>query len=169
MRRLFAELSRSSGDLTHRGGGDLLFALDDCLDAPTNGRRWSEALDRLRAASADSFASITGSWLGRNWAGDIREATMDLPGTFDCEVRPPGSFVCLLMTAESEKPARRRFQEIRRIVQRWLPPDWTHADRATTTSLADLFLAQSSIDGTFLALVRTTGDRLYFVARPPEN
>lgn len=169
MSRLVAELSRSSGDVTHRGGQDLLLALDECIDAPTNGHRWSEALDRLMAASADSFASITGSWLARTWAGDIREATVDLPGTFDCEIRPPRSFVCLLMAAESEKPAQRRFQDIRRIVQGWLPSDWTHADRATTTSLAELFLAQSSSNGTFLALVRTTGDRVYFVARPVER
>lgn len=164
--RLFAELSRSRGDVAHQGGQSLMLALEECLEAPTNGRRWRTALDQLMTASADSFSSITGPWLGRTWAGDIREATMDLPGTFDCEIRPPGSFVCLIMAAESERPARRRFEDIRRILQGWLPSDWTQADRETTTSLAELFLAQSSNDGTFLALVRTTGDRVYFVARP---
>jgi hypothetical protein len=167
--RLLAELSRSRGDVAHQGGQSLMLALEECLEAPTNGRRWRTALDQLMAASADSFSSITGPWLGRTWAGDIREATMDLPGTFDCEIRPPGSFVCLLMAAENEKPARRRFEDIRRILQGWLPPDWTQADRETTTSLAELFLAQSGNDGTFLALVRTTGDRVYFVARPADR
>ena len=166
LRRLFVELGKSAGDAIHRGGRDLLLGLEECLDARTDGRRWNDALDRLLVAGADSFASITGPWLGRTWAGDIREATMDLPGTFDCEIRPPGSFVCLIMAAESERPARRRFEDLRRILRGWLPSDWTHANRETTTSLAELFLAQSSSDGTFLALVRTTGDRVYFVARP---
>lgn len=164
--RLLAELAGSRGDATHQGGRSLMLTLEECLDAPTNGRRWRTALDQLMTASADTFASITGPWLGRTWAGDIREATMDLPGTFDCEIRPPGSFVCLLMAADGEQPARRRFEDVRRIVRGWLPADWTHADRETTTNLAELFLAQSGTNGTFLAVVRTTGDRVYFVARP---
>jgi hypothetical protein len=167
--RLFRELERTKGDLTHLGGRELVFMLERCLDARTDAGRWHEALDQLLASSADSFTSITGLWLGQSWAGQIYEATIDLPGTFDCEIRPPRSFVCLLMTAEAEKPARRRFQELRRIVQSWLPSDWTHAERATSTSLAELFLAQSSTNGTFMALVRTTADRLYFVARPADR
>lgn len=165
--RLLAELAASAGDPIHLGGGELLESLDHCLRGRTDSRRWHIALDRLLTASSDGFTSITGGWLGSSWAGDIHEATLDLPGTFDCEIRPPGSFVCLMLAADGEKPAHRRFQELRRIVESWLPPDWTRTDRAVSlASHAELFLAQSGRDGTFLALVRTTGSRVYFVARP---
>jgi len=154
--------------LWHECGHVLLRHLHRTLGTVEDRRRQEIEAD-CYAIQALAESSITGLWLGQSWAGQIHEATIDLPGTFDCEIRPPRSFVCLLMAAEAEKPARRRFQELRRIVQGWLPSDWTHADRATSTSLAELFLAQSSDDGTFMALVRTTADRLYFVARPADR
>ena len=165
--RLFAELAATIGDPTHLGGEELLERLEQCLHNRSDTRSWHEALDRLLLASGDSFASITGTWLGHTWAGEIHEATLDLPGTFDCEIRPPGSFVCLMLAADGEKPAHRRFQELRRVVEGWLTSDWTRTDRAERlASHAELFLAQSASDGTFLALVRTTASRVYFVARP---
>jgi hypothetical protein len=167
MARLLADLGRTAGDATHLGGEELLDSLAQCLHDQNDERRWHTSLDQLMTASADSFQSITGAWLGESWAGTIHEATLDLPGTFSCEIRPPRSFVCLMVAAEDGSPAHRRFVEIRRQVEGWLPADWTSSDRALTTgSQAELFLAQSSSDGTFLALVRTASSRVYFVARP---
>lgn len=167
MAKLLMELGRSAGDAIHLGGEELIQSLEDCQRASGDGRRWRESLDRLLSASADSFRPITGARLGMSWSGAIHEASLDLPGTYDCEIRPPRSFVCLLATAQDERSAHKRFREFKRLVVGWLPADWTSTERPTiTTSQPEVFLAQSSSDGTLLALVRTSARRVYFVARP---
>ena len=167
---LMTELGQSVGDRTHLGGQDLLDALEQCLRERDDGHRWDETLDQVVSASRDRFSSITGAWLGTTWAGEVHESTLDLPGTFDCEIRPPGSLVCLVEAAEDEQGARRRYGEVRKIIENWLPQDWTHDDREPArSSQRELFLAQSSLDGTFLALVRTSASRVYLVARPGDH
>ncbi len=167
--RLLSELGSTSGDAIHLGGEELLQSLEECQRERGDTRRWHQALDQLLSASADSFRSITGAWVGISWAGTVHEATLDLPGTYDCEIRPPRSFVCLLIAAQDERSARKRFKEYKRLVVEWLPADWTQSDRVTSTiSQPELFVAQSSANRTLLALVRTTASRVYFVARPAE-
>ncbi|HXW97257.1 MAG TPA: ImmA/IrrE family metallo-endopeptidase [Gemmatimonadales bacterium] len=161
------EILMSSGDLMHLGGEERLASLDQCLQERDDQHRWRAALDRLLLASRDSFGAITGPWRGESWSGTVHEATLLLPGTFDCEIRPPRAFVCLMMAADEEQASHRRFQAIRHLIGEWLPADWTSSDHPfQATSYAELFVAQSGSDGTFIALARTRGSRVYFVARP---
>ena len=156
----------SRGDATHLGGEQFLRHLQECLDARIDRRRWDAALDHLLTASRDSFATITGEVIEEVPDETLRESTLDLPGTFDCEIRRTGAFVCLIFAATKAKPVEHRFEAIAKILRAWMPSGWVGRERSQPEAdQPRQFLAQDAASGVNLELVMTSANRLYFIFR----
>lgn len=157
------EARQTIGDDIHLGGEARVESLRRCIREGTDRRAWRAALDTLAAASADSFAGLR----GRPFPGDppgVVESLTDVPGTFDCEVRPAG-FACTLFASRQERDVTRRFEHLLDIVRGWLPGTWTSVARGAGSADRREFHAEDSRSGAGLSMVATEG-RITFRFRP---
>jgi hypothetical protein len=164
--QLEREWRDSRGDITHQSGAELVQSFQRCLSVRTDGKRWRPVLDSLLLAARDSFRTITGPLITESAAEQVRESTLDLPGTYDCEIKATGSFFCLVFASREAKPAARRQQDLTRILRDWMGGDWTiseqeMADGAETRRT----LAEHVTTGTIIALSATRSGRVLFLAR----
>lgn len=157
------EARRSRGDAIHLGGQDRVESLRRCLKARTDPRAWEASLDGLAAASADSFAGLRGKAFPGDPVG-VHESLVDLPGTFECEVRD-AVFACAVFAARRAADVRRRFDRLREIIRAWLPATWTSVSRADDAAGRREFHAEDSRTGAGLSLV-AGAEQIAFQFRP---
>ncbi len=157
------EARTTRGDDIHLGGEARVRSLRRCLRAGTDREAWRASLDRLAQASADSFAALRGMAFPGDPAG-VHEALVDVPGTFDCEVRD-AVFACLVFAARRPADVRRRFDRLRRILAEWLPDTWTSVTRADADGTRQELHAEDSRSGAGFSLV-AGADRIAFRFRP---
>ncbi|HSE27069.1 MAG TPA: hypothetical protein VLA95_02475 [Gemmatimonadales bacterium] len=156
-----ARLTR--GDDIHLGGDARVRSLRRCLRIRTDRAAWRTSLDSLAAASADSFAGLRGKAFPGDPVG-VYESLADLPGTFDCEVRDD-VFACVVFAARRGVDVRRRFDQLSRIIQDWLPGTWTSITRGDAADARRELHAEDSRSGAGLSLV-ASADRIAFRFRP---
>jgi hypothetical protein len=165
--RLEREWRDSRGDVTHQSGAELVQSFRTCVGIRTDGRRWRPALDSLLAAARDSFHTITGPPIDESGTEKAHESTLDLPGTYDCEIRASGGFSCLVFASREAGPATRRQRELTRILREWMGTDWTISEREFTEGPETRrTLAEHAASGAMIALSSTRGGRVLFLARP---
>jgi hypothetical protein len=162
------EWKNSEGDVIHQSGEVLLRSLEACLRAKTDRKRWRSVLDSLLAGSRTGFESIAGPLVADGGPDAPRESTLDLPSTFDCEIRQRRSFVCIVFVSRTAKPAERRFNELAKILDEWKPVGWTVTERIEpeTEQPRQHLLTEETTGGT-IALVLHRLNRVYFIYRPP--
>jgi hypothetical protein len=127
--QLEREWKHSRGDLTHQSGQELVRSFRTCLSVRTDPKRWRPVLDSLLVAARDSFHTITGRLITESGSENAHESTLDLPGTYDCEIKSTGTFVCLVFSSREAGPAGRRQQELTRILRDLMGSDWTISER----------------------------------------
>ncbi len=161
------ELRTSPGDANHLGGQDLMRSLAGCLDIKTDARAWAHALDRLEAASADSFRSVQGQNVPDPSAtSGAYESDIDLPGTYDCEITPRRTVRCVIFAARKQQAVEARFRRIERILRDWFSPSWT----AVTSAAGDAGIpgslqAENSRSGAIIILAATNQRQIVFEFR----
>lgn len=161
------EWRNSVGDATHLGGKALLAWWDECAKAKTSARRWRPVLDSLLLASRDSFAGITGPLIREAGAEQAREATLDPPSTYDCEITSTRAYVCLLFASREMGSAENRQEKLERIFREWMGGAWTISEReAAEGTVARQFLAEHVETGTIFLLVLSRPGRIRLLARP---
>lgn len=165
--RLEREWRHARGDLTHQSGAELLQSFRNCLSIRTDPKRWRAALDSLLPAARDSFQRITGPLITESGAEQARESTLDLPGTYDCEITPTGHFSCVVFASRDAEPAARRQQRLVRLLRQWMGADWTIVEQAPTEGRETRrFRAEHATSGAVIVLSSTSGGRVLFLARP---
>lgn len=157
------ELARWPGDATHLGGARLVQSLNGCLDAKTDRRLWSAALDRLMEASRDSFASIRRAPIAGADTIPTYEAAVGPPGTYDCVIKPRGTLLCPLFDGRAERAATARFRAIARILRDWMGNRWTIVER--DSALPELHAMDHAADAQ-ISLVATEHHQIYFIFEP---
>ena len=150
-------------DATHLGGDAHIQSLTRCLEMRTDPKAWAAALDTITRAAQDSFASSSGRVLDSAGTSVVYESAVGTPGTFDCEVSA-GTLRCIVFASRKPRPAMERFEQLTKIVRRWLPVGWTSMARADSTTAARSFLAQDGVTGTLFTLL-VTGNRVYFLVK----
>jgi hypothetical protein len=165
--QLEREWRTSRGDITHQSGTELVQSFQSCLSIRTDARRWRVALDSLLSAARDSFHRITGPLITESGTEKTHESTLDLPGTYDCEIRASGNFFCLVFASREAKPAAHRQEELAHILRDWMGIDWTISERELTEGPETRrFLAEHVASGAIIALSATSSGRVLFLARP---
>ena len=157
------EARATRGDDIHLGGEARVRSLRRCLRVGTDRAAWHASLDGLARASADSFAGLRGKAFPGDPVG-VHESLLDVPGTFDCEVRDT-VFACLVFAARRPADVRRRFDQLRRILEEWLPDTWTSVTRSGADGTRRELHAEDSRSGAGFSLVAGT-DRIAFRFRP---
>lgn len=159
------DIRYSTGDAIHLGGEAALNSLHACLDARTNSRQWRDMLTEVAAAAVDSFRAIRGLPLTED--PSVSDATRNAPGTYDCEIRASGSYVCLVFAARDDGRVERRFRKLRDILLEWLPATWTSTTLATPPAgQRQVFVAEDAGTGVRLTLSATQDQKVYFIMRP---
>ena len=149
-----------------RSGSPARRSLGGCIAIKTDRAAWAEALDAMTAASRDSFTSIMGQTVPRPYAGTgIHESSIDLPGTYDCEVSRTRDLRCTVFTARSKGAATGRHRTLAGIVRRWLPAGWRAEEPATVPGMLRRLEVSDSI-GPRLTLSATSDLRVVFVMHP---
>jgi hypothetical protein len=165
--QLEREWRHSAGDLTHQSGRELVHSFQSCLSIRIDARRWRAVLDSLLPAARDSFRGITGEPIAGSGGDKARESTLDLPGTYDCEIRASGNFFCVVFASREAKPALRRQVELSRILREWMGSEWTISERELAEGPETRrFLAEHVASGAIIALSSASGGRVLFLARP---
>jgi hypothetical protein len=162
---LEGDLRYTTGDAAHLGGEALLASLRDCLAARTDRRQWHAVLTGLELAARDSFQTFRRRPLAED--PTVSEATIHLPGTFDCEIRVNGSYVCLIFAARDDRRVDRRFQQVSDLVRSWLGPAWTsNTIEAPAAGQRRIFMAERADDGVRILLLATEDRKLWFIMKP---
>jgi len=165
--QLEREWKRSAGDLTHQSGQELVQSFRTCLSVRTDPKQWRPALESLLVATRDSFHTITGPLILESGSEKAHESRLDLPGTYDCEIKSAGSFVCMVFASREADPAAHRQQELTKLLRDLLGSDWTFSERAFTEGAETRrTLAQNALTGAIIAVSSTINGRVVFVARP---
>lgn len=165
--QLEREWRDSRGDITHQSGAELVQSFRTCLTIRTDGRRWRPVLDSLLLAARDSFHAITGPLITEAGTEQARESTLDLPGTYDCELKSSGNYFCVVFASREAGPATRRQKELSRILRDWMGTDWTISEREFTEGQETRrFMAEHVASGAGITLSSTGGGRVLFLARP---
>ena len=157
---------RRSRSGSPRSGSPARRGLSGCIAIKTDRAAWAEALDAMAAGSRDSFTSIMGQTVPRPYAGTgIHESSIDLPGTYDCEVSRTRDLRCTVFTARSKGAATGRHRTLAGIVRRWLPAGWRAEEPATVPGMLRRLEVSDSI-GPRLTLSATSDLRVVFVMHP---
>jgi len=165
--RLEREWRDSRGDITHQSGAELVQSFRTCLSIRTDGKRWRPVLDSLLAAARDSFHAITGPLIAESGTEQAHESTLDLPGTYDCEIRASEHFVCVVFASRLAGPATARQRELSRILRDWMGTDWTISERDLTEGPETRrTVAEHVASGAIIALSATSSGRVLFLAQP---
>ena len=111
-------------DNTHLGGGAHVRSLEECLSVRTDPRAWAATLDTVITALQDGFTTRRGRLLDSTSVPPVYEALLDVPGTYDCEILG-AALRCMVFAARKDGPAARRYEQLVKILQAWLPSSWT--------------------------------------------
>jgi hypothetical protein len=148
---------------TSRGIGNL----KNCVDVKTDQELWRKSLDLLTLAGAHKFAPIRGEAIPEDPERGFFESTLDLPGTFNCELTPEGSFTCEIFSGKDQGAADDHFERVLPIIHRWLTEEWLTFERTRARpSEVRRFVAQDIQTGALLTLVMTDDHRIIFRYQP---
>ena len=170
LRALEDELAASRGDATHLGGEARRQNLRRCIEIKTDPAAWSAALDSLLLASESRFATIRGQGVpSPSSTTGIHESEVDLPGTYDCEITREHDLRCVVFASRSAERTTERFGVLVRIIDAWMPPDWTRVDHDTPDGTVLHEHVLTDLTGTpRLRLTATTANRIIFLMHPSE-
>lgn len=153
------------GDDKHVGGKERVQSLQECLDIRTDREEWASAIVAFTGAAPDSFKAIRGR-PEEDAEDGLYWSTQDAPGTYDCEVRGTTMVRCMVFAARKPGAARKRYQELMKIIREWLPPTWSSIEKTGGRApIEQQFLAQDMENDTMLGLLVTSEARVYFVVR----
>ena len=142
-------------------------SLKRCVDVKTDEELWRKSLDLLTLAGAHKFAPIRGDPIAEDPERGFFESTLDLPGTFNCELTPEGSFACQIFQGRDEDAAEDHFENVLPIIHSWLADDWMTFERSRArSSERRRFVAQDIASGALLTLVLTTDYTIIFRYEP---
>jgi hypothetical protein len=159
------DIRNTIGDAVHLNGEGELNNVHACLDARTDARQWRAMLTEVASAALDSFRVIRGAPLREDTS--VSEVTRNAPGTFDCEIRASGSYVCVVFAARDDGRVDRRFRKLRDIVTEWLPGTWTSTTLATPPAgQRQVFVAEDASTGVRITLSATVDRKIFFIMRP---
>jgi len=149
------------------GLGRGIGSLKGCVDIKLDRDLWRRRLDLLRLAGMDDFAAIRGDAIPEARVPGYFESTLDLPGTFSCELTPADSFTCVIFEGRDDADMSRRFDVVRSLIGDWLPEGWLTFERTLgrTTELRR-FVVQEIDSGSLLTLVGTSDFRIIFSYEP---
>ncbi|HEU4799803.1 MAG TPA: hypothetical protein VFS94_04170 [Gemmatimonadales bacterium] len=168
LRLLEQETSRSWGDDIHLSGAERTRSLTTCLELKTDREAWAAALDTMLQASEAGFVAIEGQSVplpGQN--SGVFETEVDLPGTYDCEIRQEREVRCVVFAARTHGRVSNRFDELSELIEHWLPDGWTASEISPAdTGIVRQFVAQDSGAGQHFHLVATSNDRIVFTMFP---
>ena len=151
------------GDDIHLGGEAHVRSLEECLSIRTDAKAWAAALDTLVIAAQDSFTTRRGRLLDSTGTPPVFEALLDVPGTYDCEV-VGGALRCMVFAARKDGAAEKRYQQLVKILQAWLPSRWTFTEQLGDNGKTRTFLAQDGLTGTLITWAHT-GARVYLLVK----
>jgi hypothetical protein len=134
------------GDDTHLAGEAHVRSLEECLSIRTDAKAWAAALDTAVIAAQDSFIAYRGRLLDSTSTPPVFEALLDVPGTYDCEV-VGGALRCMVFAARKDGAAKKRYQQLVKILRSWLPSGWTFAERVGEAGKTRTFQAQDALTG----------------------
>lgn len=167
LRQLEREWKRNKGDLTHQSGKELVRSFRTCLSVRTDPKQWKPALESLLVATRDSFHTITGPLIAESGSEMAHESRLDLPGTYDCEIKSTGTFACMVFASREAGPAVHRQQELTKLLRGLMGSDWTISERAFTEGAETRqTLAENVLSGAIIAISSTVNGRVLFEARP---
>lgn len=142
-------------------------SLKGCLEVKTDADLWRRRLDLLTLAGAHAFDAIRGDSIIEDPEPGFFESTLDLPGTFNCELTPQDTFVCVLYDGKSEKTAQGYFDKILKVIESWLTDEWlTFERRRPRPSELRRFVAQDIQSGSLLSLLVTADYDILFQYQP---
>jgi hypothetical protein len=151
------------GDYTHLGGDAHVRSLEECLSVRLDPKAWAAALDTLVVAAQDSFMSRQGRLIDSSSTPQVFEALVDVPGTYDCEILG-GALRCMVFAARKDGAAEKRYQQLVKILQGWLPAGWTSTEQLGANGKTRTFLAQDSRTGTLITWA-WSGARVYLLVK----
>lgn len=171
LRLLEQEISRSWGDDIHLSGAERTRSLTRCLEIKTDKRAWAAALDTMLLASDDGFVAIEGQSVpmpGRNTG--VFESEVDLPGTYDCEIRQQREIRCVVFAARTSGRVGDRFDDLSEIIENWVPDGWmTREESPPDTGLVRLLAVEDTAAGRHFQLAATSNNRIVFTMFPSRS
>lgn len=144
-----------------------LGSLRACVDVKTDDELWRRSLDLMSLAGAHKFDAIRGAPIVEAGERGFFESTLDLPGIFNCELTPAGSFTCELFDGRDDKAAAKYFDTVQDIIVSWLSDEWLTFERIRARpSEARRFVAQDIESGSLITLVATASHDIWFRYQP---
>lgn len=152
---------------TELGSARGLGSLKNCVEVKTDQELWRKSLDLLTLAGAHKFAPIRGDPIPEDPERGFFESTLDLPGTFNCELTPGGSFTCEIFDGQDEGTTEDHFERVLPIIHGWLTEDWLTFERSgARVNEVRRFVAQEIQSGALITLVMTTDNEIVFRYEP---
>jgi len=143
-------------------------SLRGCLAVKEDPELWHKSLDLLTVAGAHRFAPIRGAPIAEDPEHGFFESTLDLPGTFGCELTPTDAFSCEVFHGDDDGATTARYETIRGIIRGWVTDAWLTFERVDPRpEERRRFVAQRIRTGAQLTLVATVDHRVVFRYDPP--
>ena len=114
-------------------------------------------------AAQDGFTTRRGRLLDSTGTPLVFEALIDVPGTYDCEVVGV-ALRCMVFAARKDGAAEKRYRELVKILQAWVPSGWTSTERLGDDGKSRTFLAQDALTGTLITWA-CAGARVYLLVK----
>lgn len=168
LRLLEQETSRSWGDDIHLSGAERTRSLNRCLEHKTDGEAWAAALDTMLKASDGGFIAIEGQSVPvpDRYTG-VFETEVDLPGTYDCEIRQEREVRCVVFAARTSGRVNDRFAELSDLLEDWLPGGWQLGEASPPdTGTVRLLAVEDTAAGLRFQLAATSKNRIVFTMYP---
>ncbi len=141
--------------------------LKTCVAVKTDQELWRKSLDLLTLAGAHKFGPIRGEPIAEDPQRGFFESTLDLPGTFNCELTPEGSFACEIFSGRDDGATDDHYQRVMPIIRGWLTDDWLTFERSRARpNEVRRFVAQEIQSGSLLTLVITHDHKIIFRYEP---
>lgn len=169
---LLVARARVRPDRQHLGGSEHVTSLRRCLTVRTDPAAWDSALPPLVAAARTRFTGIRGLELepAPGQHGRVWESTLDLPGTYSCEILGTERLRCMVYTSTHVRAVANRYRALVDILTGWMPAGWEAAEElAPGPGGARSFRARDTATGTTLSLLLGADPKVYFVVTAPAN
>lgn len=166
---LMAEVRTVTGDADHLPGDAMERNMQLCLASRTDATAWSAALDSLAAAAQTGFRGIVGPRITEIKDRVIFQATLNPPGSWDCDLASNAIYRCPLFAAPDQKPAERRYKELAKIARKWAPDGWQVVEQGkgeAPTGVVKLLILHDTGRGTEFRFVLNDKGEIWLLAAP---